>query len=191
MVRGDACQVGRYNLTSYSPAIMTSVQERLLHATKPCAQGRGGLLPVHGYQSWSGPLQFHHQPDSDNHHCWRSLSGCSTSARAHKAACVTAVGFEPTPLRTGALSQRLRPLGQTVLFLSPHKRSSRRNRGHDIYRRQHLSHERNRQAPLTWIHGRGSAKHGQGWSVGSKRPRMTSKGFSPCPRGLMDKALDL
>ena len=28
---------------------------------------------------------------------------------------VTAVGFEPTRLRTGALSQRLRPLGQTVL----------------------------------------------------------------------------
>ena len=27
---------------------------------------------------------------------------------------MTAVGFEPTPLRTGALSQRLRPLGQTV-----------------------------------------------------------------------------
>ena len=30
-------------------------------------------------------------------------------------AIVTAVGFEPTPLRTGAWSQRLRPLGQTVL----------------------------------------------------------------------------
>ena len=29
---------------------------------------------------------------------------------------VTAVGFEPTPLRTGALSQRLRPLGQTVII---------------------------------------------------------------------------
>ena len=29
---------------------------------------------------------------------------------------VTAVGFEPTPLRTGALSQRLRPLRQTVMF---------------------------------------------------------------------------
>ena len=28
---------------------------------------------------------------------------------------MTAVGFEPTPLRTGALSQRLRQLGQTVL----------------------------------------------------------------------------
>ena len=28
---------------------------------------------------------------------------------------MTAVGFEPTPLRTGASSQRLRPLGQTVL----------------------------------------------------------------------------
>ena len=30
---------------------------------------------------------------------------------------MTAVGFEPTPFRTGALSQRLRPLGQTVLGL--------------------------------------------------------------------------
>jgi len=29
---------------------------------------------------------------------------------------MTAVGFEPTPLRTGALSQRLRPLGQTALL---------------------------------------------------------------------------
>ena len=28
---------------------------------------------------------------------------------------MTAVGFEPTPLRNGALSYRLRPLGQTVL----------------------------------------------------------------------------
>ena len=28
---------------------------------------------------------------------------------------MTAVGFEPTPLRNGALSHRLRPLGQTVL----------------------------------------------------------------------------
>ena len=28
---------------------------------------------------------------------------------------LTAVGFEPTPFRTGALSQRLRPLGQTVM----------------------------------------------------------------------------
>ena len=30
---------------------------------------------------------------------------------------VTAVGFEPTPLRNGALSHRLRPLGQTVLVV--------------------------------------------------------------------------
>ena len=28
---------------------------------------------------------------------------------------MTAVGFEPTPFRNGALSHRLRPLGQTVL----------------------------------------------------------------------------
>ena len=33
----------------------------------------------------------------------------------HTMAQLTAVGFEPTPLRTGALSQRLRPLGQTVM----------------------------------------------------------------------------
>ena len=32
---------------------------------------------------------------------------------------MTAVGFEPTPLRTGALSQRLTPLGQTVLRVMP------------------------------------------------------------------------
>ena len=31
---------------------------------------------------------------------------------------MTAVGFEPTPLRNGALSHRLRPLGQTVLMAS-------------------------------------------------------------------------
>ena len=30
---------------------------------------------------------------------------------------VTAVGFEPTPLRTGALNQRLRPLGRSVLII--------------------------------------------------------------------------
>ena len=40
-----------------------------------------------------------------SHTCWRS-------ARL----LMTAVGFEPTPLRTGAWSQRLRPLGQTVLM---------------------------------------------------------------------------
>ena len=42
------------------------------------------------------------------------------SGRAH-ALCshMTAVGFEPTPFRNGALSHRLRPLGQTVLKLYP------------------------------------------------------------------------
>ena len=42
---------------------------------------------------------------------WQKLDhgGCMLEIK------VTAVGFEPTPLRTGALSQRLRPLGQTVL----------------------------------------------------------------------------
>ncbi len=36
---------------------------------------------------------------------------------------VTAVGFEPTPFRTGALSQRLRPLGQTVLRIWHERRA--------------------------------------------------------------------
>ena len=30
---------------------------------------------------------------------------------------MTSVGFEPTPFRNGALSHRLRPLGQNVLLL--------------------------------------------------------------------------
>ena len=38
--------------------------------------------------------------------------GCSSST----SPCLTAVGFEPTPLRTAAWSQRLRPLGPTVLM---------------------------------------------------------------------------
>ena len=41
--------------------------------------------------------------------------------------CVTAVGFEPTPLRTGALSQRLRPLGQTVM---PCRRRQQHNKSY-------------------------------------------------------------
>ena len=32
---------------------------------------------------------------------------------------MTAVGFKPTPFRNGALSHRLRPLGQTVMFGEP------------------------------------------------------------------------
>jgi hypothetical protein len=37
---------------------------------------------------------------------------CGWIPAAHHQPLVTAVGFEPTPLRTGALSQRLRPLGR-------------------------------------------------------------------------------
>ena len=37
------------------------------------------------------------------------------------SATVTAVRFEPTPLRTGAWSQRLRPLGQTVCTIAAGK----------------------------------------------------------------------
>ena len=74
------------------------------------------------------PSSFLPHPDlcktftlSDNLDMSRSAEdnlNMSRSAEAHQLdRCVqmTAVGFEPTPLRTGALSQRLRPLGQTVL----------------------------------------------------------------------------
>jgi hypothetical protein len=43
----------------------------------------------------------------------QAAPGSISSIRVHLT--MTAVGFEPTPLRTGALSQRLRPLGQTVM----------------------------------------------------------------------------
>ena len=43
---------------------------------------------------------------------------------AISAAAVTAVGFEPTPFRTGAWSQRLRPLGQAVLCHSRNQQIS-------------------------------------------------------------------
>ena len=52
---------------------------------------------------------------------------------------VTAVGFEPTPLRTGALSQRLRPLGQTVLSRSCTK-ASQHCVAHDLAIAQRESH---------------------------------------------------
>ena len=41
---------------------------------------------------------------------------------------VTAVRFEPTPLRTGAWGQRLRPLGQTVLLPQIRKIADRLNK---------------------------------------------------------------
>ena len=44
-----------------------------------------------------------------------STSRHTTASRISLRGKVTPVGFEPTPLRNGALSHRLRPLGQSVL----------------------------------------------------------------------------
>ena len=41
-----------------------------------------------------------------------SFSSAEQKTSFHKT--LTAVGFEPPPLRTNAVAQRLRPLGQTV-----------------------------------------------------------------------------
>jgi hypothetical protein len=50
--------------------------------------------------------------------CSRSVQIQWRCAALFHGTCIklTPVGFEPTPLRTGALSQRLRPLGQSVLI---------------------------------------------------------------------------
>ena len=48
-------------------------------------------------------------------HCGIHIVAFDNSTSPEPFEELTAVGFEPTPLRTGALSQRLRPLGQTVL----------------------------------------------------------------------------
>ena len=48
-------------------------------------------------------------------HATRKHIQCTQFKFIRTDAIMTPVGFEPTPLRTGALSQRLRPLGQSVL----------------------------------------------------------------------------
>jgi len=55
------------------------------------------------------------QPDSPRH----------TSTHTHHRPLTTAVGLEPTPLRTDALSQHLRPLGQTVLGAAKNHNATR------------------------------------------------------------------
>ena len=88
-----------------------------------------GRVAVGGWLSASGCRTSGRQPILSE---WLSASGCRTApprqplldarrqSLADSRSCVifvrvTAVGFEPTPFRTGALSQRLRPLGQTVI----------------------------------------------------------------------------
>ena len=53
---------------------------------------------------------------NENHLVWGVVCGgiCTLEFCVSKGK-VTAVGFESTPLRDGALSLRLRPLGQTVM----------------------------------------------------------------------------
>ena len=72
--------------------------------------------PLHLFGSllWSQTLQFslgHPSTFADSHLFWFAVD------LYHYGCKMTAVGFEPTPLRTGALSQHLRPLGQTVLIV--------------------------------------------------------------------------
>ena len=54
---------------------------------------------------------LHGRTEHGMHEC----SGCYCTLRCDSSAIkVTPVGFEPTPFRNGALSHRLRPLGQSV-----------------------------------------------------------------------------
>jgi hypothetical protein len=54
---------------------------------------------------------------------WRD----ARAERETKAKRVTNVGFEPTPLRAGALSQRLRPHAQTAVAADASRKKGREN----------------------------------------------------------------
>ena len=72
----------------------------------------------------------------------RARSRCNGPHTCCHSARMTAVGFEPTPLRTGALSQRLRPLGQTVLAQAAWGSNSRAPK----------DAPRGSRAPIRWTH---------------------------------------
>ena len=69
-----------------------------------------GGAGLHGfpYNLWVGGGGVVGSPASQS-------DGFGFNSRLCLSAALKAVEFEPTPLRTGALSQRLLPLGQTVL----------------------------------------------------------------------------
>ena len=90
---------------------------------------------------------------------------------------MTAVGFEPTPLRTGALSQRLRPLGQTVLMSSDSIGAS----NGEVKLQEATSPTRHPSA----AHSEGSAMaacHNFGWRLDGRRPSPQST-LSPVGMG--------
>ena len=72
--------------------------------------------------------------------------GCAKSGHSCK---LTAPGFEPTPFRNGALSHRLRPLGQTVMSCMKHKGDWCQNMPLSLHREV-----ANVQTPRAWLRER-------------------------------------
>ena len=73
--------------------------------TRKCSVSRGGASPHFAMQVGC----------RDSPGCLEGEVGGWLSHKTPLANKLTAVGFEPTPFRNGALSHRLRPLGQTVI----------------------------------------------------------------------------
>ena len=91
-------------------------------ATQPCTPNQSQPDTHHAIKTGSDVF---HQAKLPQHHsflpAWGDVvSNPTLMCRAFDDHDVkmTPVGFEPTPLRIGALSQRLRPLGQSVLGIA-------------------------------------------------------------------------
>ena len=103
---------------------------------------------------------------------------------------MTAVGFEPTPFRTSALSWRLRPLGQAICDSSSMEGVT--------FGWQELEGEPNKQQVITQFQfdiDRAAAQNETSWTYNakSKKQNMTAVGFEPtriAPPELESGALD-
>ena len=110
-------------------------------------------------------------------HAWHTCTHRTYSESQRKPLPgVTAVGFEPTPFQNGALSHRLRPLGQTVVggFLKTDIRGDWHHADPlALARRQHLVATR---------HMRGSLMHQKPESLAALRGHATGQVWSVATR---------
>ena len=141
--RRPRCQFGPVSWLLLSIGCLASWQDSRVGRERRRSRGRGrarATLAAQGDLS-ARPTSVRMPPDTLARSMWRRGGGGSADRRAPppeirgqahrrsahclcvylrlKAKELTAVGFEPTPFRSGALSHRLRPLGQTVTTAGP------------------------------------------------------------------------